>query len=140
MKPILLVVAAFAFLSVSVFAQQYDGIKLSTDKPEAGQKISFVYTGIFAKKIYPQITLYYECKGGINGGWKCLDIKHNGAQIEGSFTLPDSTLAFSLKPDNNLASKEIFIFNVFKNGKEAKGALIASAMLYTCGIYDNRKL
>jgi len=136
MKPILLVIIAFVLSSGNVFAQQYDGIKLSTDKPEAGQKISFVYTGIFAKKIDPRINIYYEINGGLR--WKLLDLKHNGAQIEGSFTVPDSALAFSIKPDNNLASSEIFIFNVFKDGKEAKGALIASAMLYTCGIYDNR--
>ncbi|MES2827641.1 MAG: hypothetical protein V4687_05795 [Bacteroidota bacterium] len=105
-------------------SQPYSAFKLSTDKPEAGKQINFVYTGIFANKVDPRITLYYS---GANSGWLTLKAKFDGQRTTGSFVIPDSVLAISIAPRNSRDSNELFTYPLYNKDKLLKGALAAAA-------------
>jgi peroxiredoxin len=134
----------FSFISFCpslAIAQPYEKLKLSSDKPEAGKEIQFTYSGVFSKKIDSRITMYYRTSRGLE--WQSLNLTHNDGLVQGTFTVPDSALAFCLKPRNNRDTVEAFIFNVFKGGKLLKGSLAAGATFYANsithnGIRDNR--
>lgn len=125
----------FLLLSIIVLAfpksssgQQYEHLRLSDETPEIGQRIQFVYSGIFSRKIDSRITMYYANNRGI--AWQSLVVTHQDGKVQGSFVVPDSTLAFCLKPRNNRDTVEAFIFNVYKAGKLLKGSLAAGARFY----------
>jgi hypothetical protein len=125
----------FSFISFSpslAIAQSYEKMKLSSVKPEVGQQIKFTYSGVFSKKIDSRITMYYRTTRGIE--WQSLKLIHKDGLVQGTFTVPDSTLAFCLKPRNNRDTAEAFIFNVFKDGKLLKGSLAAGAKFYANSI------
>ncbi len=92
-------------------SQPYSAFKLSTDKPEGGKQINFVYTGVFANKVDPRITLYYS---GANSGWLTLKAKFDGLRTVGSFVIPDSVLAISIVPRNTRDSNEVFTFPLYR--------------------------
>ncbi|WP_457290250.1 peroxiredoxin family protein [Pedobacter sp. UYP24] len=105
-------------------AQTYSAFKLSTDKPETGKQINFVYTGVFSKKVDPRITLYYS---GANSGWLTLKAKFDGQRTVGSFVIPDSVLAIGIVPRNSRDSNEVFTFPLYNKGILLKGALATAA-------------
>ena len=123
---------SMGFLSTIANAQSYEKLKLSSAKPEVGQQIQFMYSGVFSKKIDSRITMYYRTTRGIE--WQSLKLTHTAGLVQGTFTVPDSTLAFCLKPRNNRDTAEAFIFNVFKGGKLLKGSLAAGARFYANGV------
>jgi len=120
-------------LCPSGVSQPYSAFKLSADKPEAGKQINFVYTGVFANKVDPRITLYYS---GAHSGWLTLKAKFDGLRTVGSFVIPDSVLAISIVPRNSRDSNEVFTFPLYSNGKLLKGAL-ATAAKFSSNSYSN---
>jgi peroxiredoxin len=101
-------------------------MKLTPAQPEAGSLVKFVYTGEFSDKLMPKFTVYFD-----RGPWLILKIKKTAKGIEGSFTVPDSVLSFSIKPENNLRDvNEMFLYLVYKDGKLLPGALAAAAVNY----------
>jgi peroxiredoxin len=121
---LLIICLLFFFVSVKVASQPYTAFKLSTNRPEAGKKISFIYSGIFSDKIDPRITLYYS---GPSSGWLTLKAKFDGKHTVGSFVIPDSVLAISIVPRNSRDSNEVFTFPLYNQGKLLKGALASAA-------------
>jgi hypothetical protein len=129
------------FWSSFANAQSYEKLKLSSDKPEAGQEIQFTYSGVFSKKIDSRITMYYRTTRGM--GSQSLILTHKDGLVKGTLVVPDSTMAFCLKPRNNRDTAEAFIFNIFKGGKLLKGSLAAGASFYSNssthdGVRDDR--
>ncbi|MBC7566510.1 MAG: hypothetical protein H7223_06045, partial [Pedobacter sp.] len=56
---------------------------------------------------------------------------------QGTLVVPDSILAFSLKPANNRDTAEAFTFNIYKKGVLVKGSLAARAKFqYSNNIFD----
>lgn len=142
MKHTLLGFFIASLVSLNTSAQQYKTFKLNTEKPETGKEIRFVYTGIFSRKLDPRITLYFD-KGG-RTTWITLKAKYTGSRTEGSFILPDSILAFCVKPRNHRDTAEAFIFHVYQKGKLIKGSLAAAAQMYAgnmglTGLNDTQK-
>ncbi|RZL17700.1 MAG: hypothetical protein EOO89_07035, partial [Pedobacter sp.] len=115
-------------MSSFAVAQSYEKLKLSSSKPEVGKQIHFTYSGVFSKKIDSRITMYYRTSRGMD--WQSLKLTHKEGLVQGTFTVPDSTMAFCLKPRNNRDTSEAFVFNVFKDGKLLKGSLAAGATFY----------
>lgn len=124
------------FCFSSAIAQSYEKLKLSSSKPEVGQQINFTYSGVFSKKIDSRITMYYWNHRGLQ--WQSLKLTHQDGLVQGTFIIPDSTLAFCLKPRNNRDTAEAFIFNVFKGGKLLKGSLAAGARFYANTITNDK--
>ena len=134
---ILFILLSFlTFLSSFAVAQSYEKLKLSSSKPEVGKQIQFTYSGVFSKKIDSRITLYYRTTRGMD--WQSLKLTHKEGLVEGTFTVPDSTLAFCLKPRNNRDTSETFVFNVFKDGNLLKGSLAAGATFYGNSVTNGR--
>lgn len=130
------VLLSFISLCSSIaIAQSYEKLKLSSSKPEVGKQIQFTYSGVFSKKIDSRITMYYRTSRGIE--WQSLKLIHKGGLVQGTFVVPDSALAFCLKPRNNRDTAEAFIFNVFKGGKLLKGSLAAGATFYANSITND---
>ncbi|RYD73024.1 MAG: hypothetical protein EOP55_17795, partial [Sphingobacteriales bacterium] len=128
MKYTLLTLLILSLFGLGAASQQNESFKLSTDKPETGKRIHFVYTGIFSKKLDPRITLYYS--QAKRSTWMTLNAKYTGSQTEGWFVLPDSVLAFCIKPRNHRDSSELFVFQVYKDGKALKGSYASAATFY----------
>ncbi|MHA4896348.1 peroxiredoxin family protein [Pedobacter sp. PWIIR3] len=101
-------------------------LKLTPALPEAGSLVKFIYTGQFAGKLMPKFTVYFD-----KGPWQTLKTWKTTKGFEGSFTIPDSTLSFSIKPGNDLRDvNESLIYLVYKEGKPLPGALAAAAVNY----------
>ncbi|WP_285058849.1 redoxin domain-containing protein [Pedobacter ginsengisoli] len=113
-------------LSYFADAQSYDTFKLSTEKPEHGKIIRFVYTGTNSKKLDPVLSLYYKRNTEISS----IEIKgkFTGSRNEGSFRLPDSIKAFCVKANADPA--EAYVFQVYKNGKPIAGSWAEAAGFY----------
>lgn len=125
-------------LSIQLFAQPYPAFKLSTDKPEAGQQVQFIYTGAFARKIDPRITLYYNVNGDVRS--QTLRARYNGNATTGTFTIPDSTLSFNIKARNRRDTSEAFLFFVYKNGVEQKGSHLSATRFTNNNVYGIRDI
>ncbi|HMI02410.1 MAG TPA: redoxin domain-containing protein, partial [Pedobacter sp.] len=67
-----------------------------------------------------------------------LKITKTAKGIEGNFTVPDSVLSFSIKPENNLRDvDEPLLFLVYKDGKPLPGALASAAVNYKRPDYNS---
>jgi cytochrome oxidase Cu insertion factor (SCO1/SenC/PrrC family) len=117
-------------------------LRLDVAEPEAGKEIRFTYGGPAAKLLVSVFTLYYDNGHAVK--WMTLQGKTGPDGISGKFVLPDSVLAFCVKPKVYRNGKEAYPFPVYKNGQPVKGALIATGQFYYnyrfyTGIEDNPK-
>lgn len=125
---------------ISAFAQPNETFKLSTDKPETGKEIGFVYTFSSSKMLRPRPGLSYQKAGDVQV--MSLRGKYSRGRIEGKFRLPDSTYAFKILTGNRQNGTEVYVFQVHKKGKPVKGAYAATAQFYGkagSGIRDVKK-
>ncbi len=106
---------------------QGSNVILNTPYPEAGQQITFTYSGKLAKE-GTRITCFNRNWSTFYFGTKVIPCKIVDNQLVGTFTLPDSASFFGFKIENK---NEIdsndgngFGFNVYKNGKPIKKTFI----------------
>ncbi|MCU7695061.1 TlpA family protein disulfide reductase [Haoranjiania flava] len=108
---------------------------LTPAKPEAGKKLSFVYTGKLAKSdteigvdAFPENSRVIKIP---------VEAKYTDDKLTGSFILPDSIAAFAIlvksagKYDNN--NEQGFLYPVHKDGKPVKGAYARLGFMQTYG-------
>jgi len=121
-------------LDIKNYVSGTDSImKITPAQPEAGSLVKFVYSGQFSEKLMPKFTVYFD-----KGPWQTLKTKRTTRGIEGSFTIPDSVLSFTIKPANNLRdANESLIYLVYKKGKPLPGSLAAAAVNYKRPDYNS---
>jgi tetratricopeptide (TPR) repeat protein len=141
MRPLLFLLL-FQCVFFKLAAREAQMLKLNVECPETGKEIRFTYGGPAAKLLVSVFTLYYD--NGHTVKWMTLHGKAGPDGIEGKFILPDSVLAFCIKPDMYRNGKEAYPFPVYKNGQPVEGALIATGQFYYnyrfySGLEDNPK-
>jgi len=140
MKNTLFTLIVIGLFGPCAAAQQNGSFKLSTDKPEAGKEIGFVYTFSPSRMLRPRPGLSYQKAEKVQV--MSLRGKYSRGRIEGKFRLPDSTYAFRILTDNRQNGTEVYVFQVHKKGKPVKGAYAATAQFYGkagSGIRDVKK-
>lgn len=128
MKYLLLAILIFSVFGFDTYAQPYETFRISTEKPEVGKVIRFVYTGANSKQLVPRLNLYYKRNNIIS--FMIVKGKFTGTKNEGSFILPDSILAFCITVNTAITPTETYIFQVYKNGKPMEGSLADAAGFY----------
>lgn len=132
----------FQCIFLKLIAREVQMLRLNVEFPETGKEIRFTYGGPAAKLLVSVFTLYYDSGHGVK--WITLHGATGPDGISGKFSLPDSALAFCIKPNTYRNAKEAYPFPVYKNGQPVKGALIATGQFYYnyrfyTGIEDNPK-
>jgi tetratricopeptide (TPR) repeat protein len=131
--------SSFIFLLLQLFlcgafSIPYKEIQLDTSTPEAGKTIGYVYKGASSGILIPKFTLYYDAGEGVK--WITIYGKHTGNGVTGTFIIPDSSLAFCIKPAKYKDVNEAFTFSVFKAGQPVAGAYAKEAQFYSSSFYS----
>lgn len=138
----LLFLLLFQYVFFGAVAGDEQLLRLDVAEPETGKEIRFTYGGPAAKLLVSVFTLYYNNGHAVK--WMTLQGKTGPDGVSGKFILPDSVLAFCIKPNIYRNGKEAYPFPVYKNGQPVKGALIATGQFYYnyrfyTGLEDNPK-
>lgn len=138
----LLFLLLFQYVFFGAIAGDEQLLRLDVAEPETGKEIRFTYGGPATKLLVSVFTLYYDSGHGVK--WTTLHGTAGPDGVSGKFSLPDSALAFCIKPNPYRNAKEAYPFAVYENGQPAKGALIATGQFYYnyrfyTGIEDNPK-